>query len=82
MTTQVAEGSVDCGVVYCTDAFSAGLEVKDSADAEMCGEVIYPAAVMKNTSDPDAASAFLEYLAGDEAMAVFEKVGFTAPAAK
>ena len=37
VTTQVVEGSVDCGVVYCTDAFSAGLEVVDSATAEMCG---------------------------------------------
>ena len=48
VTVQVLEGSVDCGVVYCTDAFSAGLDVIDSATAEMCGQVIYPAAVMKN----------------------------------
>ena len=26
VTTQVSEGSVDCGVIYCTDAFSAGLQ--------------------------------------------------------
>ena len=25
VTTQITEGSVDCGVVYCTDAFSAGI---------------------------------------------------------
>ena len=78
VTTQVVEGSVDCGVVYCTDAFSAGLEVVDSATAEMCGQVIYPAAVMKNSANADAAAAFLEYLTGEEAMAVFEKVGFSA----
>ena len=77
VTTQVVEGSVDCGVVYCTDAFSAGLEVVDSATAEMCGQVIYPAAVMKSAGDADAARAFLEYLTEDEAMAVFEKVGFS-----
>ena len=29
VTTQVAEGSVDCGVIYCTDAFSADLTVVD-----------------------------------------------------
>ena len=78
VTTQVVEGSVDCGVVYCTDAFSAGLDVVDSAAAEMCGQVIYPAAVMKNSADADAAQAFLDYLSGDEAMDVFEKVGFSA----
>lgn len=77
VTTQVVEGSVDCGVVYCTDAYSAGLTVKDSATPEMCGQVIYPAAVMKNSADAEAAQAFLDYLSGEEAMAVFEKVGFS-----
>lgn len=76
VTTQVAEGSVDCGVIYCTDAFSADLTVVDEATAEMCGQVIYPAAVMKNSSDVDAAREFLDYLTTDEAMKVFESVGF------
>ena len=77
VTTQVVEGSVDCGVVYCTDAFSAGLTVKDSATPEMCGQVIYPAAVMKNSANDEAAQAFLDDLGGEEAMAGFEKVGFS-----
>ncbi len=79
VTTQVAEGSVDCGIIYCTDAFSAGLTVVDEATADMCGQVIYPAAVMKNSGDADAAQEFLDYLTTGEAMAVFENVGF-APA--
>ena len=78
VTTQVAEGSVDCGVVYATDAFSAGLEAADCATETMCGRVIYPAAVMKNSASPEAAQAFLDWLKGAEAMAVFEKVGFSA----
>ena len=77
VTTQVKEASVDCGVVYGTDAFSAGLEVVDTATAEMCGQVIYPAAVMKNSANIEAAQAFLDYLTGDEATAVFEGVGFS-----
>ena len=77
VTTQVSKASVDCGVVYGTDAFSAGLEVVDTATKEMCGQVIYPAAVMKNSAHIEAAQAFLDYLAGDEAMAVFEGVGFS-----
>ena len=80
VTTQVSEGSVDCGVIYCTDAFSAGLTIADYATPEMCGQIIYPAAVLKTARNPDAAKAFLEYLTGDEAMAVFETVGFS-PAA-
>ena len=77
VTTQVKEASVDCGVVYGTDAFSAGLEVVDTATKEMCGQVIYPAAVMKNSAHIEAAQAFLDYLTGDEAMKVFESVGFS-----
>ena len=82
VTTQVVQASVDCGVVYGTDAFSAGLGVIDTATAEMCGQVIYPAAVMKNSAVPDAALAFLDYLKGEEAMKVFEGIGFSAVPAK
>ena len=77
VTTQVKEGSVDCGIVYCTDAFSAELTVIDSATAEMCGQVIYPAAVLNVSAHPEEAQAFLDYLNTEEAMAVFEKVGFS-----
>ena len=77
VTTQVKEASVDCGVVYCTDAFSAELTVVDSATAEMCGQVIYPAAVLNVSAHPEAAQAFLDYLSTEEAMAVFEAVGFS-----
>lgn len=77
VTTQISEGSVDCGIVYCTDAFSAGLTVIDGASKDMCGQVIYPAAVLKTAKNPDAAKAFLDYLTGSEAMAIFEAVGFS-----
>ncbi len=77
VTTQVSEGAVDAGVIYATDAFSAGLTVADTATAKMCGQVIYPAAVLKNTKQEEAAKAFLDYLKTPEASAVFEKVGFT-----
>ncbi len=78
VTTQVLEASVDCGVIYCTDAFSAGLTVVDSATAEMCGQVIYPAAVLKTARHAELAQAFLAYLQGEEAQKVFASVGFSA----
>ena len=78
VTTQVTEASVDCGVVYCTDAFSAGLKVVDEATKEMCGQVIYPAAVLKAALNAVAARKFLEYLQTSAAGEVFESVGFTA----
>ena len=78
VTTQVSEASVDAGVVYCTDAYSAGLTPVDEATKEMCGQVIYPAAVMKNALHAEAAKEFLAYLRTDKAASVFESVGFTA----
>lgn len=77
VTTQILEESVDCGVIYGTDAFSAGLTPIDEASPEMCGQVIYPAAVMKQGLQPEAAAEFLEYLRTEEAMKVFESVGFS-----
>ena len=77
VTTQVKEASVDCGIIYGTDAYSADLTVVDSATAEMCGQVIYPAAVLNTSAHPEAAQVFLDYLTGDAASAVFEGVGFT-----
>ena len=49
----------------------------DAATAEMCGQVIYPAAVLNVSKNPEAAQVFLDYLTGDEAIAVFESVGFS-----
>ncbi len=78
VTTQITEASVDAGVVYCTDAFSAGLTPVDEATKEMCGQVIYPAAVLKGAPNAEAAKEFLAYLQTDRAATVFEGVGFSA----
>lgn len=77
VTTQVSEATVDCGIIYQTDAASAGLTVVDTATAEMCGQVIYPAAVLNISEHQDEAEAFLEFLKGSEASKIFEAVGFT-----
>ena len=79
VTTQVSEGSVDAGIIYCTDAFSAGLTIVDEATPEMCGQVIYPAAVLNTSEHQTEVQAFLDYLSTDDAMAVFEEVGFSKP---
>ncbi len=77
VTTQVSEGAVDCGIIYSTDAFSADLTVVDTATKEMCGQVIYPAAVLKNSKHPEEAGEFMKYLTSDESKEIFESVGFT-----
>ncbi len=77
VTTQISEATVDCGIIYQTDAFSAGLTVVDTATAEMCGQVIYPAAIMNVSKNPEAAQAFLDYIISDAGDEVFSSVGFT-----
>ena len=79
VTTAVSEGTVDCGIIYATDAYSAGLTAVDAATSDMCGQVIYPAAVLKDSQNQEKARALLDYLNGDEATAIFESVGFSKP---
>ena len=78
VTSQVAAAAVDCGVIYATDANSAGLEIVAAAPEGTHKPVVYPAAVLNTTKHEDAAKAFLDYLQGDDATAVFESVGFSA----
>ena len=78
VTTQVKQSLVSAGIIYATDAFSANLTVVDTATAEMCGQVLYPASVIKNTAGhADAAKSFLSYLTNVQAMDVFKSVGFS-----
>ncbi len=72
---QVSEAAVDCGIIYATDAFSAGLTVVDTASEAMCGQVIYPAAALAEGRTGEA-EAFLDYLR-TKGGAVLEGVGFT-----
>ncbi|WP_308577514.1 molybdate ABC transporter substrate-binding protein [uncultured Parvimonas sp.] len=77
VTTWVKEGVASCGIVYATDAYSAGLEVVATAKKGMIKTpVLYPAAVLKNSKNAKEAKEFLEFLKGNECKAIFEKVGF------
>ena len=78
VTTQVSEAAADAGIIYATDAFSAGLTVVDQAEGDLCKQVIYPAAVLNISKNPEAAKEFLAYLQTDACLQVFEAVGFTA----
>ncbi|AMK15619.1 molybdate ABC transporter substrate-binding protein [Methanobrevibacter olleyae] len=76
---QVAQGSAECGIVYSTDAKSTD-EVKvvcEAPEDALKTPVIYPVAVLKDSKDPDAAKAFVEFLQTKEAKDIFVKYGFT-----
>lgn len=74
---QVSEGAVDAGIVYQTDAASAKLAVVEEATKEMCGQVIYPAAVLKDSKNQAEAQKYLAFLKSAQAREAFKKAGFT-----
>lgn len=74
----VETGNADVGVVYATDAqISDKIVVVAEAPANSHQPVIYPAAVIKDSKRQEEAIAFLAFLKGDEAGAIFEKYGFS-----
>jgi molybdate transport system substrate-binding protein len=76
--TYVEGNNVDAGIVYSTDALtSTKIKVVASAPAEINAKIVYPAAVIKTSKNPDSARAYLNYLYSRQAKIVFEKYGFT-----
>jgi molybdate transport system substrate-binding protein len=75
--TYVETGNVDAGIVYATDAMTtAKVEVVAKAPATSHAPVIYPAAVIKDSKNPEAAKEFLDFLAAPRGRAAFQKYGF------
>ena len=70
-------GEADCGVVYATDAaVSDKVKVVATAPENSHKLVIYPAAVIRDTKNLDAAKKFLDFTGGESARQIFEKYGF------
>ena len=77
--TTVATGNVPAGVVYATDArLSRKVRVAAIAPASSHPRIIYPAAVLRDTKQADAARTFLAFLSSEPVRAVFEEFGFAA----
>jgi molybdate transport system substrate-binding protein len=76
--TYVETGNADAGLVYQTDAnTSTKVRVVAVAPADSHDPILYPAAVLRDAKDKAAARAFVEFLQGSDARAVFQKYGFT-----
>jgi molybdate transport system substrate-binding protein len=76
--TYVETGNADAGMVYQTDAnASKKVRVIAIAPADSHDPILYPAAVLRDSKNKPAARAFLEFLQGPDARAVFQKFGFT-----
>ena len=76
--TYVATGNVDVGFVYSTDALSlTQVKVVAQAPADINALIVYPAAVIQASKNPDAARAYIDFLFSTPAKAVFQQYGFS-----
>lgn len=81
--TYVERGDVDAGIVYMTDALSSEqVKVVAPAPAGSHTPVTYPAAIIKDSAEQEAAEDFMAFLQSEEIATVFEKHGFTFIAGK
>lgn len=76
----VEAGNADAGIVYKTDALISK-KVKIAIEVPLAEgpAITYPAAVIKDTRNPEASKKLVVWLAGPEARAVFAKYGFLPP---
>jgi molybdate transport system substrate-binding protein len=73
----VARGEAPYGIVYATDAAAEpNVRIADTFPADSHPPIIYPAAVLTGSTNP-AAAAYLDYLHGPAAAAIFARSGFT-----
>jgi len=75
----VARGEVDAGFVYATDAALMPERVKVAFTVRTATPIRYPAAPIASSPNLAQAQAFVVFLAGPQARAVFAKYGFGAP---
>ncbi|TFE02284.1 molybdate ABC transporter substrate-binding protein [Jeotgalibacillus salarius] len=73
----VESENVNAGMVYYTDALTSD-QVKIAAftEEDWHQPIVYPAGILEDATHSEDAAAFLDYLQSDDALAVFEELGF------
>ena len=76
----VVRGEVDAGVVYSSDAKSAGDRVKIVAQAaeDSHDPILYPIAIVRSSQQQQAAQHFIDFVISAEGQSVLAKYGFVA----
>ncbi len=77
---KITSGQADAGLVYVTDARTAGDKVTAIAFPESSAAVnTYPIAVLRDSADPVAAQGFVDLVTGPAGRQVLAAAGFTGP---
>ncbi len=82
VTAAVSTGANEVGTVYVSDihGLEDKLDILEKVSYDLTGNVIYPAAVVKNADASEqqkaAAADFVKFLTSDDAKAIFEAYGF------
>ncbi len=75
--TYVESGNVDAGLVYKSDTYQAkDIRIVTAAPSDSHKPIVYPIAIIKASQNQAEAQAFADFLASDEAAAVFAEHGF------
>ena len=80
VVSKVTPGEADAGIVYVTDVISAGdraVGVDIPADINVVAE--YPVAVTTESTNPDGAQRFIDFVLSEDGQAVLTSYGFVAP---
>ncbi|MBN1368381.1 MAG: molybdate ABC transporter substrate-binding protein [Dehalococcoidales bacterium] len=74
----VEGGNVDAGIVYSTDAaITDGVKIVADAPYEINSKIVYPVAIIKDSTKVAAGQAYIDFLFSDEAKGIFEEYGFS-----
>lgn len=80
LLTKLGAGELDAGIVYITDVAAAGGEVEPIEIPDQANVVAdYPIAVMTDSSNPDAAVAFVDFVTSDAGERILADHGFETP---
>ncbi|MFM7887866.1 MAG: molybdate ABC transporter substrate-binding protein [Pseudanabaena sp.] len=73
----VESGNAQAGIVYATDAkTSTKVKVVQVIEAKLHKPIVYPIAIIKNSSNQSSAKGYLDFLSSEPAKIIFEKYGF------
>ena len=79
LLTKIEVGELDVGIVYATDILAAGTDVVGLEPVLEGAQAEYPIAVLRDSTNPGAADAFVKFVLSPAGVAVLSSHGFGTP---